>query len=207
MSQPEIPDIIIGRLPIYLRALQRMEQSGKHVTSSQELGKFLRISPPQIRKDLSQFGEFGKQGTGYDVGYLSDQLKIILNLSKVWDVAIVGAGDVGRALARYQGFINRGFKVKYVFDNDPVKIGEKIGKFQVKSIKKMANLIQIDGIKIAMLAVPASSAQDVSNLLIKAGIKAIVNYAPIQLTTPEEVRVQYIDPAIHLQNLTYYLGG
>ena len=206
MIESEIPEIVIGRLPIYLRALKRMEQEGKQVTSSHELGEFLRISPPQIRKDLSQFGEFGKQGTGYDVSFLSNQLKKILNLDEVWDIAIIGAGDVGRALARYQGFLDHGFKVKLIFDVDPDKIGEKIGRFCVISMEVMKDLIQETGVKIAMLAVPASAAQDVTDLLVKAGVKAIVNYAPIQLNTPEEVRVQYIDPALHLQNLTYFLN-
>ena len=206
MIESEIPEIVIGRLPIYLRALKRMEQEGKQVTSSHELGEFLRISPPQIRKDLSQFGEFGKQGTGYDVSFLSNQLKKILNLDEVWDIAIIGAGDVGRALARYQGFLDHGFQVKLIFDVDPDKIGEKIGRFCVISMEVMKDLIQETGVKIAMLAVPASAAQDVTDLLVKAGVKAIVNYAPIQLNTPEEVRVQYIDPALHLQNLTYFLN-
>ncbi len=205
MSEIEIPEIVIGRLPIYLRALQRMELEGKPVTSSHELGELLGISPPQIRKDLSQFGEFGKQGTGYQVNYLSEQLRKILNLDQVWDIAIIGAGDVGHALARYQGFLNRGFKVRLIFDNDPQKIGTKINGFEILDIDNMEEIIQETGVLIAMLTVPAVAAQPVTDMLVKAGIKAILNYAPIQINTPESVRVQYLDPAIHLQKLTYYL--
>jgi redox-sensing transcriptional repressor len=205
MDTQEIPEIVIGRLPIYLRALQQLDQKGQQVTSSHELGELLGISPPQIRKDLSQFGEFGKQGTGYHVGYLSKQLQKILNLDQVWDIAIVGAGDVGHALARYQGFLDRGFQVAMIFDNNPEKIGKFIGTYPILDINTMQTTIQEAGIKVAMLAVPASVAQDVTDLLIKAGVKAILNYAPIQINTPDEIRVEYIDPATHLQKMSFYL--
>ena len=204
-NESEIPEIVIGRLPVYLRTLQRMKQEGKLVTSSHELGELLGISPPQIRKDLSQFGEFGKQGTGYDVRYLSNQLRKILNLDQIWDIAIIGAGDVGHALARYQGFLDRGFKVRLIFDDAPEKIGKKIGGFEILDINRMEEIIKETGVLIAMLAVPATAAQSVTDKLVDAGIKAIVNYAPIQLNIPTGVRVQYLDPAIHLQKLTYYL--
>jgi len=205
MNAQEIPDIVIGRLPIYLRALQRMENNGQQVTSSQELGDLLGISPPQIRKDLSQFGEFGKQGTGYHIKFLSKQIKKILHLDRIWDLAIVGAGDVGHALARYQGFVNRGFQVRMIFDNDPDKIGQKVGEFTILDIADMPKAIQEAGIKIAMLAIPAAYAQVVADLMVEAGIEAILNYAPIQLNTSSNVRVQYIDPATHLQRMSYYL--
>jgi redox-sensing transcriptional repressor len=205
MPTQEIPDIVIGRLPIYLRALQRMKNRGQQVTSSHELGEILGISPPQIRKDLSLFGEFGKQGTGYHVGFLANQLINILNLNQVWDMAIIGAGDVGHALARYLGFRDRGFQVKIMFDNDPNKIGKKIGDFTIQDIADMPRTIQENSIRVAMLAVPAAYAQDVTDLLVDAGVKAILNYAPIQINTPNDVRVQNIDPATHLQRMSYYL--
>jgi redox-sensing transcriptional repressor len=205
MGNPTIPDIVIGRLPIYLRALQRMDQNGQQVTSSHELGEMLGISPPQIRKDLSLFGEFGKQGTGYHVQFLASQLQSILHLDQVWDIAIVGAGDVGHALARYQGFRDRGFQVKMIFDNNQEKIGRKIGPFTILDIADMPERIQEAGIQVAMLAVPAAFAQAVTDDLVKAGIKAILNYAPIQISTPPGVKVQYIDPALHLQRMSYYL--
>jgi len=205
MATQVIPDIVIGRLPIYLRALQRMEQNGQQVTSSQEMGDLLGISPPQIRKDLSQFGEFGKQGTGYHVEYLAKQLRKILNLDQIWDVAIVGAGDVGHALARYQGFKDRGFQVAMIFDNDPEIIGTQMGNFIVMDIDKLPVIVSQAGIKMAMVTVPARFAQEVTDQLVEAGVKAILNYAPIQLTTPAGVRVQYLDPATYLQNMSYYL--
>jgi biotin operon repressor len=130
-----IPDIVVGRLPIYLLALQRMAMDGRLFTSSQELGEKLGISAAQIRKDLSQFGEFGKQGTGYNISFLSDQLRRILNIDRVWDIAVVGAGDIGHAIAGYQGFADRGFRVVMIFDNDPEKVGKQIGSFRYPGCK------------------------------------------------------------------------
>jgi redox-sensing transcriptional repressor len=205
MAKTFIPDIVIGRLPLYLRALQRMSQEGRQVTSSQELGERLGISAAQIRKDLSQFGEFGKQGTGYNIQYLTDQLRQIMKLDRVWDMAVVGAGDVGHALARYQGFRDRGFQVTMIFDNDPAKVGKKIDDFIILDTDNMVTAIRNAGIKIGMVATPAAYAQEVVDKLVEAGIQAILNYAPIQIITPTEVRVQYIDPATHLQRMSYYL--
>ena len=205
MTPNEIPDIVVGRLPLYLRALQRMAAEGRQVTSSQELGDRLGISAAQIRKDLSQFGEFGKQGTGYSIDYLTEQLRRILKVDHDWDIAVVGAGEIGSALVRYRGFANRGFCVAMIFDNAPEKIGTRIGDFVVQDIANLEEAIRKDNIKIAMLAVPASSAQEVTDQLIKAGVRSILNYAPLSITIPPEVRVQYIDPSIHLQRMTYYL--
>ena len=205
MNANKIPDIIIGRLPIYLRALQRMAEKGVQTTSSQELGERVGISAAQIRKDISQFGEFGKQGTGYRISFLIDKLREILKIDRMWDVAVVGAGDMGHALARYPGFVNRGFRIAMVFDNDQQKVGQQIGEFVVQDTSGMLEAIQEAGIKIAMLTVPASAAQVVTDMLVKAGVQAILNYAPISLTVPENVRVQHIDPATHLQRMTYYL--
>lgn len=205
MNANKIPDIIIGRLPIYLRALQRMTEKGVQTTSSQELGERVGISAAQIRKDISQFGEFGKQGTGYRISYLIDKLREILQIDRIWDVVIVGAGDMGHALARYQGFVNRGFHVVMVFDNDQAKVGQEIGDYTIMDTSSMIKEIQEAGIQVAMLTVPAHAAQEAADMLVKAGVKAILNYAPISLTVPEGVHVQYIDPATHLQRMTYYL--
>lgn len=201
----EIPDIVVGRLPLYLRALQSMAQNSQQVTSSQELGERLGISAAQIRKDLSQFGEFGKQGTGYKIEFLIQQLQSILKVDRVWDVVVVGAGDVGHGIARYQGFRDRGFRIAMVLDNDPQKIGAQIGEFVVQSIDDLADKISKAGIKVAMLAVPASVAQQVADELVKAGIRAILNYAPTNIIVPPGVQVQHIDPATHLQRMAYYL--
>jgi len=205
MNANKIPDIIIGRLPIYLRALQRMADKGVQTTSSQELGERVGISAAQIRKDISQFGEFGKQGTGYRISFLIDKLREIMKIDRIWDVAVVGAGDMGHALARYPGFVNRGFRIAMVFDNDQAKVGQQIGDFVVQDTNDMIEAIQAAGIQVAMLTVPAAAAQEVTDMLIKAGVKAILNYAPISLNVPEDVRVQHIDPATHLQRMTYYL--
>ncbi len=205
MNNKSVPDIIIGRLPIYLRALQRMAELGMSTTSSQELGDRVGISAAQIRKDLSQFGEFGKQGTGYTIAFLIDKLRNILKVDGIWDVAVVGAGDMGHALARYQGFKNRGFQVTMVFDNDPAKIGTKAGDFTIKSTSTMVDEIRLAGIKVAMLTVPAIAAQETADKLVEAGVKAILNYAPISLSVPDDVKLQYLDPAIGLQRMTYYV--
>ncbi|MEP0804400.1 MAG: redox-sensing transcriptional repressor Rex [Chloroflexota bacterium] len=205
MNAEKIPDIIIGRLPIYLRALQRLAEKGVHNTSSQELGEMIGISAAQIRKDISQFGEFGKQGTGYSVPFLIERLQDILKVNRVWDVIIVGMGDMGHALARYNGFVNRGYQVTMLFDNDPAKIGQKVNDLEIFSTDTLVDKVKQNKIKIAMLTVPASAAQEVADLLVKAGIRAILNYAPIHLNVPKDVQVQHIDPAAHLQRMTYYL--
>lgn len=205
MASKQIPDIVVGRLPQYLRSLQRMIREGRTVTSSQELGERLGISAAQIRKDLSQFGEFGKQGTGYHIPYLIEQLQKILHIDREWDVVVVGAGDIGSAVARYRGFANRGFKVRMIFDVDPQKVGQTIGEFTVHDYQEITDKIRQNGIKIAMIAVPANQAQEVADLLVEAGIRAILNYAPINLNVPNGVNVQQIDPSIHLQRMTYYL--
>jgi redox-sensing transcriptional repressor len=206
MNNPGIPDIIISRLPIYLRALRHMHAEFKQTTSSQELGASVGISAAQIRKDLSQFGEFGKQGTGYDIAFLIDKLREILKVVQVWDVAVVGMGDMGHALTRYQGFKDRGFRVTMVFDNDPAKVGTKVENYIVRDTQEIVTAIQRSGIKVAMLCVPAAAAQAVTNLLVEAGVRAILNYAPISLSVPPGVRVQYLDPSIGLQRMTYYMG-
>jgi redox-sensing transcriptional repressor len=201
----QIPDIVIGRLPVYLRALLQMNQEGRQVTSSQELGERLGISAAQIRKDLSQFGEFGKQGTGYNIEYLANQVREILKVNKVWDVVIVGAGDIGRALAGYNGFSERGFRIHMIFDNKSELIGQQAGEFVIKDTQTLKDEIQSAGIKMAMIAVPATEAQGVADLLVEAGVRAILSYAPVNLNVPAGVRVQNIDPSIHLQRMTYYL--
>ena len=205
MEDKIIPDIIVGRMPIYLRALQRMIEEGRHTTSSQELGERLGISAAQIRKDLSQFGEFGKQGSGYSIQFLAEQISRILKVNRVWDIAVIGAGDIGSAVARYQGFANRGFNVTMLFDNNPAKIGLQVGPFVIQDSAALETAIQQAGIQVAMISVPSSEAQVVADRLVRAGIKAILNYAPISINVPEGVYVQYIDPVIHLQRMTYYL--
>ena len=204
-SIQDIPDIVIGRLPIYLRALNQLAQQGQEITSSHELGQRLGISSAQIRKDLSHFGEFGKQGTGYQIGHLQAQLKQILQVDREWSVVVVGAGHLGRALAHYGGFVDRGFRVVAVFDNDPAEFSTAVGNLKVSDIAHMKEFIGQQNIKIAMVAVPAGAAQNVCDMLVEAGVRAILNYAPTTLQVPSSVYVQYIDPVTHLQKMTYYL--
>ena len=205
MGSAVIPDIVISRLPVYLRALTRMQGEGATITSSADLGERLGISSAQIRKDLSHFGEFGKQGTGYQINFLVDQLRRILKIEREWDVALVGAGAIGHALAHYNGFLDRGFRITLIFDNDPAKIGTRLNGHQVEDVARLAQLIQHNGISLAMVAVPAEMAQSVADALVAAGVRGILNYAPINLTVPPEVHVQEIDPAVHLQRITYYV--
>jgi redox-sensing transcriptional repressor len=206
MSEPRpVPEIVIGRLPIYLRALAHLMDEGQKITASRDLAERLGISSAQIRKDLSHFGEFGKQGMGYDIAHLRVQIRRILQVDRIWDVALVGAGDLGHAIAHYGGFEGRGFRVACVFDSNPQKVGRRLGRFDICDAANLAEKLQGMGIKIAIVAVPASAAQAVVNELVRGGVKAILNYAPITLMVPPDVHVQHIDPVTHLQRMTYYL--
>ena len=182
-----------------------MREKGQLTTSSQELGEQVGISAAQIRKDLSQFGGFGKQGTGYGIQNLIEKLSEILNVNRVWNVAVVGAGDMGHALTRYQGFFDRGFLITMIFDNNPELICQTIGNLTIQSVDNLATALKEGKVSIVMLTVPATAAQKITDVLVDCGVKAILNYAPISLNVPEGVFVQYIDPSIHLQRMTYYL--
>jgi len=201
-----VPDIVIGRLPLYLRALAYLAEEGREITSSQELGDRLGISSAQIRKDLSHFGEFGKQGTGYEIQFLCQQLRRILHLDREWGVALVGAGDLGLALIHYGGFADKGFHIVVVFDRAPQKVGKRLGEFEIFDAEAMPTIIKDKGIEMAVIAVPAAEAQAVADVLVESGVRAILNYAPITLSVPPNVHVQYIDPIVYLQHMTYYLA-
>jgi redox-sensing transcriptional repressor len=218
-SESGIPDIVIGRLPVYLRTLKLLAHDlevGKRNletqkdkdpenVSSQELGELLGISSAQIRKDLSHFGEFGKQGTGYRIVDLCKQLESILKVDCIWPVILVGAGYLGHALTNYSGFVNRGFRIVALFDTDPAKIGTTVGGVTVQPESAIAETIAQYKCQIAIIAVPAEAAQRVADMLIENGIKSILCYAPITLTVPKEIRIEYIDPVIQLQHITFYL--
>jgi redox-sensing transcriptional repressor len=183
-----------------------MAEDGQEITSSQELSQKLGISSAQIRKDLSHFGEFGKQGTGYEIAYLRDQLKRILRVEHTWPVALVGYGDLGHALANYAGFAAKGFEIVAVFDSAPVKIGQRVAGKEVMDVCQLPEVLRTKSITMAILAIPSSAAQKIADVLVESGVKAILNYAPINISVPPDVLVQYIDPAAHLQHMTYYLG-
>lgn len=205
MTTAEVPDIVVGRLPIYLRALNELAEAGQEITSSHELGKRLGISSAQIRKDLSHFGTFGKQGTGYRISELRDRLRKILRVNQTWKVALVGMGDLGHALARYGGFRDCGFEICLLFDNDPEKIGRAVDEHAIQDSGTLVEQIRAQHIKMAMMSVPATAAQEVADKLVEAGIIGILNYAPTTISVGEQVKVQYIDPVVHLQRMTYYV--
>jgi len=205
MPAKDIPDIVVGRLPIYLRELSFLATEGIQVTSSHELGKRLGISAAQIRKDLSHFGGFGKQGMGYNVGHLREQLRRILKVDQEWPMALIGIGDLGRALAHYGGVVDRGFRIVALFDNDPAKIGQQIGDLEIMGMDQLAPIVRERSIRVAMIAVPAAHAQRVAEACLAAGVQAILNYAPITLNVPPDARAQHIDPVVHLQRMTHHL--
>jgi redox-sensing transcriptional repressor len=205
MHNGDVPDIVIHRLPLYLRALDHMAEAGQVVTSSQELGSRLDISSAQIRKDLSHFGEFGKQGTGYDIEFLRAQLRRILQVDESWSMALVGAGDLGHALVNYGGFRQGNFHIDAVFDNDPAKIGTTLGRLQVEPQGHIPERVRDLDIYMGIIAVPARAAQAVAELLIQGGVRAILCYAPITLSLPAGIAVEYIDPVLALQSMTYYI--
>lgn len=203
----DIPDIVIGRLPVYLRELTRLaEDEGKINTSSHELGKRLGISSAQIRKDLSHFGEFGKQGTGYHIKYLIEQLRDILHLTQEWDVVLVGAGYLGHALAHYRDFNLHGFRISWIFDNDPAKIGLQMVELVVQDVADLEKVIVKNNVKMAIIAVSANQAQTITDRLVAVGIQSILSYAPIHLNVPSGVEISYSDPVVQLQRMTYYLA-
>ncbi|ACZ41956.1 CoA-binding domain protein [Thermobaculum terrenum ATCC BAA-798] len=203
--QRDIPEVVIKRLPIYYRSLQQMAQMGKDVVSSQELAKSAGVTATQVRRDLSYFGEFGKQGKGYSVELLLSELRRILNLDRDWDVVLVGAGSLGRAVTRYPRLEQHGFRIRHVYDHNPNRINTRLNGLVVEDVSLMPEQISREGIRIAIIAVPPSSAQEVADELVRSGIKAILNYAPATIQVPDDVRVYDIDPVAAMQSLTYYL--
>lgn len=201
----DVPQVVVLRLPQYVRALGELLKRNIGVVSSQQLGAQLQMTPAQIRKDLSYFGRFGKQGRGYPVGYLLRELRHVLGLERTWNSCLVGVGRLGRAIVNYPGFTPEGFNIVAAFDTDPREVGEKIGTMGVQPIGDLDTTIRDRGIRIGIVAVPVTQAQDVIDQLIRCGVKAILNYAPIGPQVPEGVRIRNIDPILALQSMTYYL--
>jgi len=205
MKDDFVPDVVISRLPLYLQELNHLAKEGLHTVSSKVMAARLGTTAAQIRKDLSYFGGFGKQGSGYQIYDLIEQLQKILNMDHVWQVVVVGAGDLGRALTHYQGFASQGIEIVALFDVDPKLVGTQVGSIAVRHVAEMEEEIKSKGIKIAILTVPGGVAQEVAEKLVKFGVRAILNYAPVSLMLPEEVHVQHIDPVPHIQKMMYYL--
>ena len=201
----EIPEVVIGRLPVYYRLLSRWKADGRAVVSSQELGDALGVTPAQIRKDLSYFGRFGKQGRGYSVERLADELRSILGLDQRWRMTLVGVGRLGHAIASYGGFEPQGFDIVALYDADPAVIGTTVGAHTIRDVRFMADRLREDRADIGIVAVPSEHAQEVTTTLVDAGVRAILNYAPRAVQVPQSVHLQQIDPVIALQSMTYHL--
>ncbi|HVP05665.1 MAG TPA: redox-sensing transcriptional repressor Rex [Dehalococcoidia bacterium] len=201
----EIPPVVIDRLPLYARALASLESQGREVVSSQELGHQLSVTPAQIRKDLSYFGRFGKQGRGYNVRKLLEELRRILGLNRQWRMALVGTGRLGRAILGYEGFGPQGFNIVEAFDSDTSMIGSELGGLTVHDTADLEAVLDRSPVDVGIVAVPAETAQDVIDRLVKCGVRAILNYAPIAAHVPRGVQIKRIDPVLSLQGMTYYL--
>jgi len=176
------------------------------VISSFKIAEMTGINSAQIRKDLAYFGEFGKRGIGYPVIDLGKELKKILGLDKKWPVIIAGAGNLGKALVKYKGFQKRGFIIKGIFDNNPSKIGKRLGHIFIYNIKEIKKFIQTENISIGIIVVQADSAQEVANKMVAGGIKAILNFAPVHIVLPSEIKIHNVDLSIEFEGLTYYLS-
>ncbi|MEP6832303.1 MAG: redox-sensing transcriptional repressor Rex [Gemmatimonas sp.] len=200
-----IAESTVRRLSMYLRYLEELDGRGQHTASSDELATLFGTTPAQVRKDLSSFGSFGKRGLGYPVHELSAQLRAILGLGREWRVVIIGAGKIGAALANYHGFTDRGFRVVGVYDNNPAKIGQKWGEELVRDMVDLERDVKRDDALIAVLAIPADDAQAVVDRIIKAGIRAILNFAPAQLQVPSHISVKTVNMAMELEGLSFAL--
>jgi redox-sensing transcriptional repressor len=200
------PDVVIKRLPLYARSLRHLLEEGIASVSSQELGERINYTAAQIRKDLSYFGEFGKQGIGYDVEKLLGHIERILGLTQEWPVVVMGVGPLGQAIAHYDGFRENGFQIIGLFDSDPAKVGTQVGNLTVQHIDDATLFVTTHNVKMGILAVPAVRAQGVTDMLVAAGVRALLNYAPVVVQVPPGVWVRYIDPVREFQSMTYYLA-
>ncbi len=202
-----IPEVVVQRLPLYLRAVELLSERKVETINSNDLGDLLEITPAQIRKDFSFFGHFGKQGKGYNVARLHKELKSILGLKHQWSMVLIGVGHLGRAILSYEGFEPQGFKIIACFDTDPKLIGKKIGNCIVQDISQLEPKLKQGDIDIVIVAVPKDKAKKVIDSLVKCGIKAILNYAPIFARVPEGVYTRNVEPVIALQTLTFHLSN
>ena len=198
-----VPKAVVSRLSLYLRELQRLVRDGHETTSSTQLGNVLGFTDAQVRKDLAYFGQFGYPGIGYRCHELIGAIKQILGTNQPWPVAVVGAGNLGRALLRYRGFAHQGFEIVAVFDNDPAKAGQLLEGVAVEPLDKLDQLVKQLGIRLAILAVPAPAAQEVADQLVAAGIDGLLNFAPVTIALPDTVSTVGVDLAIELEQLSF----
>ena len=202
----KFPKTTVERLSHYFRALEELVRMGTDTVSSKSLGDQLNIKSSQIRKDLSYFGYFGKRGMGYDVKYLLKELKYILGLDRQWNVIVIGAGHLGKAISHYTGFENRGFIVTALFENDSSKVGSEVYGAPVFHTSDLEDYIENHDVHIAILAVPESAAQKAADLLTANGVKAILNFAPATINTPDDVRCLNVDLTTKLEALAYFMS-
>lgn len=211
MKRAEIPVPTIKRLSFYLRRLEECAGRGVRTISSKQLGDALGLTDAQVRKDLAYFGPFGHPGIGYRVKELVQCIRRILGTDKTWKAVLVGAGNLGRALAAYRGFARKGFELVAVYDADPRMVGQPLtgcdGKIVVRHVDELAGAACDLGARLGILAVPAEQAQDVADRMIAAGIRGIMNFAPVSLTVPPEVAVVGVDLAVRLEQLSFRVGG
>ena len=196
----------IRRLSIYSRCLAQLEEDGVKTVSSQEFAERFHLNSAQVRKDLAYFGEFGIRGIGYYVANLRAELSKILGLDREWRLALVGFGNLGSALFRYRGFARGGFRVAAIVDDDPAKAGRVVDGLPILPVSELAPAVRQSGIQVGVIAVPADAAQLVADRLVAAGVRAILNFAPVRLTVPRDVRLQNVDLSIELENLSFHLA-
>lgn len=199
-----IPEATVARLPVYLRALTALADREVATASSEQLAATAGVNPAKLRKDLSYLGTYGTRGVGYDVDYLRYQIARQIGLTQDWSVAIVGVGNLGRALADYAGFGSRGFSITALIDNDPARIGEKVGEIEIAALDQMEHVLAENAVSIGVIATPSGSAQAVCDRLVAADVRSILNFAPTLLTVPEGVDVRKVDLSIELQILAYH---
>jgi len=199
-----IPEATVARLPVYLRALYGLAERGISTVASDELATAAGVNSAKLRKDLSHLGSYGIRGVGYDVDYLVYQVSRTLGLTQDWPVVIVGAGNLGRALANYGGFVSRGFSISAMLDSDPIIVGSRIAKLIVRHVDELETLVTRHNVSIGVIATPAPSAQAVCDRLVAAGVTSILNFAPLVLSVPEGVDVRKVDLSIELQILAFH---
>ncbi|MFH1092761.1 MAG: redox-sensing transcriptional repressor Rex [Candidatus Omnitrophota bacterium] len=205
MNDKKVPEGTISRLFIYLRELTELTKVNVNTISSAELGERTNLSDAQVRKDLGHFGQFGVSGSGYSTRELKSALEKILGKDKVWNVAIIGVGNLGGALLAYPGFKNLGFNIVAAFDSDVKKIGKQINEVTVKAIDQLSKVIKEKKVLIAIIAIPVKEAQGVSDKLVASGVECILNFAPQALNVPEHVKVKDVDLSHELETLSYFL--
>jgi redox-sensing transcriptional repressor len=203
---PKIPEMTVRRLSVYTRCLLQLEEDGVKTVSSQELADRFNLNSAQVRKDLAYFGEFGVRGIGYYVSGLKAELQRILGLDREWPVVLVGFGNLGSALFHYKGFARQGFRIAAIFDDDPGKSGRDVLGVPILPTREVAREVRARGVQIAILAVPAEAAQSVADVLVAAGIRALLNFAPARIRVPREVRLKDVDLSIELETLSFYLA-